>query len=194
MDLGICVTNFFRWIIEFFYQKDEMKNKIYYFLIIISLIFIFFIFYQGLKKSNIYEPKSKIKNLPQFSAITFFDNEKMNSKEIFDQNNYYLFNIWASWCLPCKNEHPLLSKLSKNRKIEIIGLNYKDNFENAKIFLQELGNPYNKILIDRDGTIAIEWGAIGVPETFLIYNNKIVKKFVGPLNEDSLESIKKIIK
>ena len=75
MDLGICVTNFFRWIIEFFYQKDEMKNKIYYFLIIISLIFIFFIFYQGLKKSNIYEPKSKIKNLPQFSAITFFDNE-----------------------------------------------------------------------------------------------------------------------
>ena len=194
MDLGICVTNFFRWIIEFFYQKDEMKNKIYYFLIIISLIFIFFIFYQGLKKSNIYEPKSKIKNLPQFSAITFFDNEKMNSKEIFDQNNYYLFNIWASWCLPCKNEHPLLSKLSMNRKIEIIGLNYKDNFENAKIFLQELGNPNNKILIDRDGTIAIEWGAIGVPETFLIYNNKIVKKFVGPLNEDSLESIKKIIK
>ncbi len=171
-----------------------MKNKIYYFLIIISLIFIFFIFYQGLKKSNIYEPKSKIKNLPQFSAITFFDNEKMNSKEIFDQNNYYLFNIWASWCLPCKNEHPLLSKLSMNRKIEIIGLNYKDNFDNAKIFLQELGNPYNKILIDRDGTIAIEWGAIGVPETFLIYNNKIVKKFVGPLNEDSLESIKKIIK
>ena len=108
--------------------------------------------------------KVKLESSTIFS-YNFFDNEKMNSKEIFDRN-YYLFNIWASWCLPCKNEHPLLSKLSKNRKIEIIGLNYKDNFENAKIFLQELGNPYNKILIDRDGTIAIEWELLGSQKLF----------------------------
>ena len=64
--------------------------------------------------------------------------------------------------------------LSRNKNIEIIGLNYKDNSENAKIFLKEMGNPYNIILLDNEGTISIEWGAYGVPETFLIYNKKII--------------------
>ena len=85
-------------------------------------------------------------------------------------------------------------KLSKNDQLEIIGLNYKDRPINAKKFLNELGNPYKKILIDRDGTKAIEWGAFGVPETFLVFKNKIIKKFIGPLNIKSVEEIKEIIK
>jgi cytochrome c biogenesis protein CcmG/thiol:disulfide interchange protein DsbE len=83
--------------------------------------------------------------------------------------------------------------LNKEEKIEIIGLNYKDDKKNAKIFLKELGNPYNIVLSDEDGTVAIEWGAYGVPETFLIYDNKIIKKIIGPINENSIVEIKMLI-
>ena len=76
--------------------------------------------------------------------------------------------------------------LSKKENIKIIGQNYKDNFVNAKNFLIKLDNPYDLIYFDGDGTIAIEWGAYGVPESFLIRNNKIVKKIIGPLNEKLL--------
>ena len=74
----------------------------------------------------------------------------------------------------------LLKLLDKD--IEIIGINYKDAKVNAKKFLNEIGNPYQKIIFDKDGTIAIEWGAYGVPETYIIYNNKIIKRYTGPIN------------
>ena len=96
--------------------------------------------------------------------------------------------------MPCRDEHPLLISLTKNKKLEIIGLNYKDNFKNAEKFLYELGNPYKKILVDKDGTISIEFGAYGVPETFLIYEKKIIRKFFGPLNIESVKKIEKILK
>ena len=77
----------------------------------------------------------------------------------------------------------------------MIGLNYKDNLINAKKFINELGNPYTKILIDKDGTLSVEVGAYGVPETFLIdKDKKIIKKFVGPINKEIIEDIKLIIK
>ena len=139
-------------------------------------------------------PKVKSKIFQYLQQLLFFKKKKINSQNIFVKNKFYLFNIWASWCLPCKDEHPLLVNLSKNDKLEIIGLNYKDNLKNAEKFLNELGNPYKKILIDRDGTKAIEWGAFGVPETFLVFENKIVKKFIGPLNFKSIEEIEEIIK
>ena len=163
-------------------------------LIISLLIFVFLIFYKGLNKSGFYEPKSEITNIPKFIAKNFYLNEEIDSKKIFDENKYYLFNIWASWCIPCKDEHPILLNLSKSQQLDVIGLNYKDKLINAQKFLDELGDPYEKILLDRDGTISIEWGAIGVPETFLIYQNKIVKKFIGPLNENSIKEIQQIIK
>jgi len=105
-----------------------------------------------------------------------------------------LFNIWASWCLPCRDEHKFLIDLSKDKIIQIIGLNYKDKNENAEKFLKDLKSPYKIILSDIDGTIAIEWGAYGVPETFLIYDKKIIKKIIGPINKKSLFEIKEIIK
>ena len=147
-----------------------------------------------LDKSIIYEPKSKIKDIPEFTATFLFENKEVTSKKIFNQNKFYLLNIWASWCVPCRDEHSFLLNLSNNDQIEIIGLNYKDNANNAKKFLKELGNPYKQILLDNDGTKAIEWGAFGVPESFLIYQNKIVKKFIGPLNFKSVEEIIKLMK
>ena len=85
-------------------------------------------------------------------------------------------------------------KLKNNKKIELVGLNYKDKEKNAKKFLDELSNPYKKILSDLDGTIAIEWGAYGVPESFLIYKNKIIKKIIGPINDDSFLEIERLVR
>ena len=76
----------------------------------------------------------------------------------------------------------------------MIGLNYKDNNKNAKNFLGELGDPYDKIFVDKDGTSSINWGAYGVPESFLIYKNKIIKRYIGPIDIENLIEIKKIIK
>ena len=103
-------------------------------------------------------------------------------------------NIWASWCVPCREEHSFLMDLSEKTNIKIIGLNYKDNFKNAKKFLNEMNSPYQIILEDADGTISIEWGAYGVPETFLIHEKNIIKKIIGPITEDSFQEIKKLIK
>ena len=162
-----------------------MKKKIIIFLISILLLFIFSIFYKSLKISNLYEPKNQIRNIPQFSTLTFFEKKEVESKNIFNEDKFYLLNIWASWCIPCREEHPLLLSMSKNDK---------DNLKNAKEFLNELGNPYKQILIDKNGTLSIEWGAFGVPETYLIYKNQIKKKFVGPLNIKSLKEIEKFVK
>ena len=170
-----------------------MKNRIIPLIFTIFFIFVFLIFYKGLNKSILYEPKSEIKNIPEFTATIFFENKEVTSKQIFNQNKFYLLNIWASWCVPCRKEHALLLDLSNNDQLEIIGLNYKDGLHNAKNFINELGNPYKKILIDKDGTKAIEWGAFGVPETFLVFEKKIIKKFIGPLNIESVREIRNII-
>ena len=171
-----------------------MKKRIISFLIISSLIFAFVIFYKGLNKLSFYQPKSEIEEIPKFFAKSFYSKEKIDSQKFFKKDKYYLLNIWASWCVPCRDEHPILISLSENKNLDIIGLNYKDKISNAEKFLDELGNPYKKILLDQDGTRAIEWGAFGVPETFLIYQNRIVKKYIGPLNQNSFEEIEQTIK
>ena len=171
-----------------------MKNKFFLASIIIIFIFTFFVFYKGLENSNIYTPKTNIKkNVPPFEAKLFDSSNKIRSEEIFKKNNFYLFNVWASWCIPCKDEHPFLMKLSENKNIKLIGLNYKDNILNAKNFLSKNKNPYETIIQDIDGTIGIEWGAYGVPETFIINNDKIIKRIIGPINKTSFLEIKKII-
>ena len=172
-----------------------MKNKILLISIIFIFIIIFIIFYKGLKNTNIYTPDSKTNfEVPSVSVKLFNSDEIINTLEIFNSNKFYLLNIWSSWCVPCKQEHPILMKLMQNDNLKVIGLNYKDTKKNANNFLKELGNPYNNIIFDNKGTNAIEWGAYGVPESFLINNNKIIKKYIGPLNKRSMEEIKSFIK
>jgi cytochrome c biogenesis protein CcmG, thiol:disulfide interchange protein DsbE len=171
-----------------------MKTKILPIFLIIVFLIIFFIFYRGLQNSNIYIPNTITKkNIPSFETKVFDTDKKINSEKIFLNDKFYLLNIWASWCVPCREEHTFLISLSKQKNVEIIGLNYKDSSKNAKNFLNELHNPYKIILSDKDGTIAIEWGAYGVPETFLIYNKTIIKKVIGPINEDTFMEIIKLI-
>ena len=173
-----------------------MKKKFSIFVIAIFLTFCFIIFYKGLSISTTYSPKvNEKKNIPTFRVKDFNSNDYVNSDKIFEDNVFYIVNIWASWCMPCRAEHPLLMQLSNNQSIKLIGLNYRDNFNNAQKFINKFGNPYSRILIDKDGTLGIEFGAYGVPETFLIDKNKdIIKKFVGPINQKNVNEIKLIIK
>ena len=100
-----------------------------------------------------------------------------------------LVNVWASWCAPCREEHPLLLALAQDRRFDIAGLNYKDRPENARRFLGDLGNPFSAIGADASGRAAIDWGVYGVPETFLVgKDGKILFKHVGPLSEEAVRS------
>jgi len=99
-----------------------------------------------------------------------------------------LVNVWASWCGPCREEHPQLIKLAGQNDIHLVGLNYKDQRENALRFLNALGNPYANVGVDRTGRTAVEWGVYGVPETFLVNGDGIiVYKFTGPITKSALD-------
>jgi len=100
-----------------------------------------------------------------------------------------LVNVWGSWCVPCRQEHPLLMEIAKDERIRVVGLNYKDQPENARRFLGDLGNPFAAVGADRAGRSAIEWGVYGVPETFRVdKDGKIVYKHVGPFTPESVKN------
>ena len=152
--------------------------------------------FKGLNNSNIYIPKLKSeKLLINFKSKELFSEIEISSDQLFIDSDFYILNIWSSWCLPCRDEHKFLMQLSKNSSLMIVGLNYKDKPINAKKFLNEFGNPYSTILLDTDGTISIELGAYGVPETFLINDEKkIIKKIIGPINKQLINEINLMIK
>ena len=174
-----------------------IKKKLNFLIILSLILFVFFSLLLGLNKNNYYSTE-KIMNskLENFQGVDLYSNKNINFSEVSRSENFTLINIWASWCLPCKKEHAFLLDLNKNYNLVMIGINYKDNIENAKSFILNLGNPYDFIIKDYKGFIAIELGAYGVPETYLIRNsnNEILKKYIGPIDEKKLKEIKSIIK
>jgi cytochrome c biogenesis protein CcmG/thiol:disulfide interchange protein DsbE len=103
------------------------------------------------------------------------------------QGRVTLVNVWASWCIPCRTEHPQLERLATDRRFQVVGINYKDTAENARRFLGRYGNPFVAVGVDSGGRAAIEWGVYGVPETFLIgRDGRILYKHVGPIIEENL--------
>ena len=99
-----------------------------------------------------------------------------------------LVNVFASWCVPCRQEHPLLKELAKDPRITLVGINYKDRNENALRFLGELGNPYAAIGVDPNGKAAIDWGVYGIPESYLVAaDGTILYKRVGPFDDKSVQ-------
>ena len=100
----------------------------------------------------------------------------------------WLLNVWASWCVACRTEHPLLVELAKRKIVPIVGLNYKDKPEEAKTWLAKLGDPYSMSVMDRDGRVGIDFGVYGVPETFVIDKTGLIRyKQIGPVTAESLE-------
>lgn len=99
----------------------------------------------------------------------------------------WLLNVWASWCTACQLEHPLLIELAREKVVPIVGLNYKDEPDEAKAWLGKLGDPYVTSVADRDGRVGIDYGVYGVPETFVIDRNGVIRyKQIGPVTADSL--------
>jgi len=101
-------------------------------------------------------------------------------------------NVWASWCVPCHDEAPLLTELAKDTRLQLVGINYKDAPDNARRFLGRYGNPFGVVGVDANGRAAIEWGVYGVPETFVVgREGTIVYKLVGPITPDNIDSVLK---
>lgn len=103
------------------------------------------------------------------------------------QGKVWMLNVWASWCVSCRAEHAVITKLINDTGIEIVGLNYKDGNDDAKRWLTQFGNPYYAIAVDMEGRTGIDWGVYGVPETFVVDKKGVIRlKHIGPVTEEDL--------
>ena len=168
------------------------------FLLIPSIIFfivlIIFFYFLVIDRDPSEIPSALIKKkIPAFTTSSLFEKDDFISSKEFGKQ-ITLVNFFASWCGPCRIEHNYLQHLSNDKKIKIIGINYKDDPHQAIEWLEELGNPYDIVAVDTDGQIAINWGVYGIPETFIINKNKsILYRLVGPITEKKYDELYAII-
>ena len=157
-------------------------------LIILLGVIILFLFGTFKKNTRVIPTPLIGQEVPIMGLETrFYDDFESNIlKDILKSNKIKIINFWASWCLPCEVEHPILMGLSKNSDFIIIGVNYKDTEEGSAEFLNEKGNPYDLVVIDDEGMMGIEMGLTGVPETFVVNEKgKIIYRIVGPINNEN---------
>ena len=167
------------------------------FLILVFLIFCFLVLNKALNKDKTYSPifKNEESNyLTNFKLPELYSFNQIQFSEVIKDKEFSIVNIWASWCVPCREENDLLKSLSSIRSLQIIGINYKDRKKNAIKFLNDYGNPFKYNLVDKNGVESINLGAYGVPETLLINkNSKILLKVIGPINKDHVKKIMEIV-
>ena len=169
-------------------------QKIIKSIIVLLFVFVLLVFYNSLNRETNYSTDYLVGNKLTKINLKSFDDNKIYTSKDFKKSRYTLINFWASWCAPCRIEHPYLMQLSKEKNLKILGVNFKDKKINASKFLNELGNPYYYMAKDTTGKQSVNFGIYGIPESILIDNETIVlKKFVGPLNEQNLNDIKEII-
>ena len=169
-------------------------QKIIKITIIFLLIFILGIFFLSLNNNLNYNTESLIGNKLGEIELVSFEDDSIFTNDDFKKNSFTLINFWASWCAPCRVEHPHLMELSKENNIKILGVNFKDKKINALKFLKDLGDPYEYLTRDSNGKQSVNFGIYGIPESILIDNKlTIIKKFVGPLTKQDLNNIKEII-
>jgi cytochrome c biogenesis protein CcmG/thiol:disulfide interchange protein DsbE len=128
------------------------------------------------------------KPVPEFALPPIEEGKGDGLKSQDLSEGVHVVNVWASWCGPCREEHPILMRLAADKRFELNGINYKDLPENAARFMGALGDPFVRIGADRTGAVGIDWGVYGVPETFIVEDGIIVHKFIGPLSEEGLEA------
>ncbi len=159
-------------------------------LIILFVICLFVLVYLLSNKDPNKPPSALInKSVPKFESISLYNSKKIISNKDL-KNKKVLINFFASWCLPCKVEHPLFFVLAKDYPdLIILGFNHKDKKADAMKYLSEDGDPYSFVGVDDKGMIALEFGVFGLPETFLINEEgKIIFKFMGPLTQEIIEN------
>lgn len=156
---------------------------------VIAFVALALVFWRGLSGNPSEIPSVLIgKPVPAFAlpavpdlGVPGFDQAALQSGTVT------LVNVWASWCGPCRAEHPVLMELAKRSDIRLYGLNYKDEPENARRFLGMLGQPYAAVVADENGRAAVDWGVYGVPETFVIDGTGIIRfKWIGPLTPEAI--------
>jgi len=127
------------------------------------------------------------KQAPQFSLPNLTDpGQRVNSAQL--HGHWYLFNVWGTWCYACRDEQPMLLRIKQSGVIPVVGLDWKDDDNDALSYLKQEGDPYQTIAVDHDGSEAIMWGVYGAPETFLVNPQGIVvRKFIGPITEQDWE-------
>ena len=144
--------------------------------------------YVGLSRDPREVPSPLIgKPAPQFSLAQLHEPAKtLGSADM--KGRVWLLNVWASWCVSCRVEHPLLLELGKAKIVPIVGLNYKDKTPESKAWLAEHGDPYTVSIVDADGRVGIDWGVYGVPETFVVDKEGVIRyKQIGPVTAEALE-------
>ena len=148
------------------------------------------LFIYGLQNDPRYIPSPLInQSAPEFNLPTLHEPE-LNIKMDALKGKVSLLNVWASWCAACRIEHPILNNAVRNYDIKLYGLNYKDSRSEALIWLKDLGNPYIESAYDKDGVVGIDYGVYGVPETFIIDKQGIIRyKHIGPINNEQFDNI-----
>jgi cytochrome c biogenesis protein CcmG/thiol:disulfide interchange protein DsbE len=121
------------------------------------------------------------KPVPQFTLPNLFDNTGQVSSDSL-KGHWSLVNVWGTWCVECRAEHEVLLQIKQEARVPIIGIDWKDQNEDALTWLEQLGNPYERVGTDRDGRVAIDWGVYGAPESFLISPaGTVVYKHIGAM-------------
>ena len=172
-----------------------MKKKILIIPLAVFLLIISTFFYLLLIDRNPSEIPSNLlnKNVPNFEAKLLFKNKDFLSSKEFG-NEKVLVNFFATWCKPCRDEHIFIKRFSDEKKIRVIGINYKDDPNKTIKWLNKFGNPYSNVPLDKNGRIAIEWGVYGIPETFVVDSNGIIKyRLAGPITNETFKKINLVI-
>ena len=172
-----------------------MQKKIIKLSIILLIIFIITVFFIGLNKNSIYDTTDLVGQKITKIQLDHFKDNKIITEEDFKKNDFTLINFWASWCGPCRAEHPILLKLNEEKNLELLGVNFKDKKNNALEFLKDLGDPYDDLARDEFGKQSVNFGIYGIPESILVNKDLvIIKKFIGPISKDDYNFIKQIIR
>jgi cytochrome c biogenesis protein CcmG/thiol:disulfide interchange protein DsbE len=123
------------------------------------------------------------KPAPEFALTDVLDANRIVSNSTL-KGQVYVLNVWATWCVPCREEHQALLAISQTHLVPLIGLNWKDDRDRSKLWLQQLGNPYQAVGFDGDGRVAIDWGVYGAPETYLVgKDGQVLFKYISPITQ-----------
>ena len=161
---------------------------------IVVIIFIIGVFFIALNKSSFYDTKNLEGQTLKKVELNYFNENKLISNKDLKKNNFTLINFWASWCAPCRKEHPFLLDLNDEKNLVLIGVNFKDKRSNALKFLNKFGNPYDLLAKDELGKHSIDFGVYGIPESILINKDLLIlKKFIGPITKKDYDDIKDIV-